>query len=171
MTELFRKKSNLAFVFTLSLAGIIGTYLYSKYRIAPALETAKIQLIDNSGNNVFLKELNDKSTIVIFFASWCGPCIQEAPDLEILKNRLGTNDYHFIAISDEPFEKIDYFRNRTQSTFGFYRLSGKLKDIDIHTIPTAYILNKEGSIVFKHVGIYDWGSQETIEKIRTLTGN
>jgi thiol-disulfide isomerase/thioredoxin len=166
-----KNKNNLAFVFTLSLAGIMGAYLYSKYRIAPELETAKIQLIDNIGNRIYLNELPDKNTIVIFFASWCGPCIKETPLLEAMKKALGTDDFNYIAISDEPLDKIDYFRLRTRSSFSFYKLNGKLSDIGIHTIPTAYILNRNGELVFKHVGDYSWDKPESIEKIRTLTAN
>lgn len=171
MTELFKKKNNLAFLFTLSLVIIIGAYLYSKYKIAPELETDKIQLIDNTGNTIYLNELNNKNTIVIFFASWCGPCIQETPHLEAMKKVLGTDNFNYIAISDEPFEKIDYFKHRTQSSFSFYKLNGKLSEIDIYTIPTAYILNRNGKLVFNHVGDYNWDTPETIEKIRTLTAN
>jgi hypothetical protein len=85
-----------------------------------------------------------------------------------MKSELGNNGYYFITLTDDSFEKIERFKAATGSTFDYYKLNKSLKENEIHSIPTAYIINKKGEVVFSHVGNYSWNTPETIKKIRTL---
>ena len=51
----------------------------------------------------------------------------------------------------------------------FLHMSQKLEEIDIYSIPTNYIINKKGKVVYEKVGAEsDWRSKETIDKIIRL---
>lgn len=53
-------------------------------RLAPALPTEQL-----SGKSVTIAALRGHPALVSFWASWCGPCEQEAPALERLSRSLG----------------------------------------------------------------------------------
>jgi thiol-disulfide isomerase/thioredoxin len=161
-------KNNWLFILLLVSVVIIGIYNYKKYRIAPILAAPEIQFTNSNNENYTLENFSDKNVIVIFAASWCRDCREEIPALEIMKQELGNNNFHFITLTDDSFEKIEHFKRTTGSTFDYYKLNSSLKENNIHSIPTAYIINKKGEIVFSHVGNYSWNTPETIKKIRTL---
>jgi hypothetical protein len=48
-------------------------------------------------------------------------------------------------------------------------MTEKLKEIGVHAIPTNYIINSKGKVVYEKVGAEaNWRSQETISRIRDL---
>jgi thiol-disulfide isomerase/thioredoxin len=147
---------------------VFSIYNYQKYRIAPALVAPEIQFTNSNNETFTLENFSNKNAVVIFSASWCRDCREEIPALEMMKQALGNNDFHFITLTDDSFEKIERFKVATASTFDYYKLKNSLKENNIHSIPTAYIINKKGEIVFSHVGNYSWNTPETIKKIRTL---
>jgi thiol-disulfide isomerase/thioredoxin len=161
-------KTNWLFVLLLISVIIFGIYNYKKYRIAPILTTPEIQFTNSNNETFTLENFSNKNAVVIFAASWCRDCREEIPALEIMKKELGNNNFHFITLTDDSFEKIERFKAATGSTFDFYKLKKSLKESDVHSIPTAYIINKKGEVVFSHVGNYSWNTPETIKKIRTL---
>jgi thiol-disulfide isomerase/thioredoxin len=166
--NVFSKRTNPVSLLLFAVTVVIGAYYYSKYRMAPDIVAENILLSDKSARSFDFSELNDKNVLLIFFASWCGPCVQEMYYLEELKKELGIDDFRYVALSDEPYETIERFQLRTQSSFEFYRTVEKMKQLGIFTFPTAYIINKNGEIIFEHVGNYAWQKPETTEKIRTL---
>lgn len=55
---------------------------------------------DNNGNKVSLKNFGGKTLYVTFWATWCGPCLGEKPELDKFKNMFQDNsDIVFIDIS------------------------------------------------------------------------
>lgn len=161
-------KSNWLGIILVAAIAVVVIYNYKKYRVPPTLSIPEIQFTNSNNDSFSLENFRDKNAIVIFAASWCRDCREEIPALEIMKNELGNNDFYFITLTDDSFEKIERFNIATQSTFDFYKLHKSLKETKIHSIPTAYILNKKGEVVFSHVGNYSWNTPETIKKIRTL---
>ncbi len=161
-------KQNRLAVLLFAVIAAIGIYNYKKYRVPPALYAPEIQFINSNNENFSLKNFKGKNAVVIFSASWCRDCREEIPALEAMKKALGSDDFYFITLTDDSFEKTARFKAATQSTFDFYRLKKTLKETEIHSIPTAYILNKKGEVVFSRVGNYSWNAPETIKKIRTL---
>ena len=55
------------------------------------------------------------------------------------------------------------------SCFERLKSSTVLKEIDIYSIPTNYIINQKGKVVYEKVGAEsNWRSQETMDKILSL---
>ncbi|HIG41914.1 MAG TPA: TlpA family protein disulfide reductase [Gammaproteobacteria bacterium] len=51
------------------------------------ISCSKPDLLDSNGNGIFLNELNQKWLIVNYWATWCGPCIAEIPELNELSKQ------------------------------------------------------------------------------------
>ncbi|MBK7147644.1 MAG: TlpA family protein disulfide reductase [Bacteroidetes bacterium] len=141
-----------------------GLFLYNKYRVAPPVQFAGLSLTDLQGQPVALNQYAQKRLFVNFFATWCGPCVAELPSLQqaqkMLKGQTG-----FVIISDEPLERLRSFQQRNGYSLTFLHSNTPLSSIDIHTIPTSYLLNSRQEILMKHVGEEEWSSEEWLKKL------
>jgi len=111
-----------------------------------------------SGGNLNLVSLKGKVVLVDFWATWCVPCLSEIPMFNELKKEYQPRGAEVIAISlDEegatkvkPFLKahpMDYTQViGEQSTAAAFNVSPD-------TLPVTLVIDKQGRIRFRHVGI------------------
>ncbi len=100
--------------------------------------------------------LKEKIILVNFWATWCGPCIKEIPDLIKLKEEFGEKNFEIIGVSiDRSITPVVEF----SKNFGFNYLSlhdpeAKLLDAFGGSvgIPTTYLIDQEGKIINKYIG-------------------
>jgi thiol:disulfide interchange protein DsbD len=111
-----------------------------------------------NGGTLAIDSLRGKVVVVDFWATWCVPCISEIPMFNQLKKDYQPRGVEVIAISlDEegaakvkPFLKahpMDY----TQ-TIGDEPTAAAFK-VDSSTLPVTLLIDKQGRIRFRHVGI------------------
>jgi len=141
-------------------------YLFSKYRIAPAMDFSKLELIDLSGKPVGLDDYKGKKVFLNFFATWCGPCVREFPSLTNAQMALQNDNFVFICISDEPIERLQSFAERMGTKLLILHSAENMHEHKIFTIPTSYLLNPNGRVVFKKVGEQDWGDEASVTELR-----
>jgi cytochrome c biogenesis protein CcmG/thiol:disulfide interchange protein DsbE len=96
---------------------------------------------------------NGQITIVNVFASWCGPCIQEHPNLKALKAQPGLR-LMGINYKDEP-EAARRFLSRLGNPYdaiGADRTGRVAIDWGVYGVPETYVIDGRGKIVHKVVG-------------------
>lgn len=103
-----------------------------------------------------LSDLRGKPVIVNFWATWCPPCQREMPDLQKFYNDYKSH-VEFLSVhltSQDSREKVAPFMEQYRITFPVVLdTKGKiLKLYNIQTIPTTYILDKNGIIRKKVIG-------------------
>lgn len=112
-----------------------------------------------------------KVVIVDFWATWCEPCKQSFPVYQKLVDRLG-GELVVVGVSqDDDSNGIDAFRSETGVKFPVVWDDGKAvaKSYDPPSMPTAYVIDKNGIVRFVHVG-YRPGDEVTLEeRVRSLT--
>jgi thiol-disulfide isomerase/thioredoxin len=105
--------------------------------------------------------LNDAQGKVIFlnyWATWCPPCRAEMPSIQQLYN-----DYKdkmvFVFITNEPKEKVVKYYSEKNHNFPTYSLlSNPAPEISTRSLPTTFIIDKQGKIVAKEIGASNWNS-------------
>lgn len=100
-----------------------------------------------------------KVTVVNFWASWCGPCIQEHPFLIALAQHGGA-DIVGINYKDKPDNALRFL---TRHGNPFARVgtdnSGRgAIEWGVYGVPETYVVDGKGQIIFKHVGPLDESS-------------
>ena len=112
---------------------------------------------DQDGNGYNLYDFLGKPIVLNFWASWCGPCKLEMPDLEEAYQTYG-EDVHFIMVNvwDTVEEGSAYIRDAGYTFPVYYDLSGKTaEDYNIEGIPTTIFLDAEGVAQYSHLGTID----------------
>lgn len=154
-------------ILIVSILGVIGLYYYNKYNVAPTIDIAKLDVVDQDTNKFDMASLKGKKVIVSFYASWCPNCIEELKILNSIKNQK-LADIDVLAVTDESIEKLVAFKNKTQYPFTFLTITGQFPEIGINSIPVTYLLNTKGEIVYNNVGYVEWNDESTLEHLKGL---
>ncbi|MGE7674002.1 TlpA family protein disulfide reductase [Lysinibacillus sp. NPDC094403] len=115
---------------------------------------AKLTRLDESSTT--LEKYNGKVLIVNFWASWCGPCQEEASDLRDFYNNKSEN-VELLAInatSKDSSENAMKFQETYNLNFPiFLDLDGKLqKSFGIWAYPTTFIFDSKGILKYSIEG-------------------
>ena len=110
------------------------------------------------------KIMQDRVTIINFWASWCAPCLEELPSLA--KFQSANPDILIMPISLDGQKKISelspiFDSAELKALRWFHDESGVLrKSQNLQVYPTTYVLDKQGKIIYILQGPNDWGSHE-----------
>jgi len=151
--------------------------LYSKVRISLIKGDKKapdFSLLDLHGKKVGLKQFRGKIILLNFWATWCGPCKEEMPFLEILHQQFKEKDFVVVTVSVdyEEAKLVREFVNKQRYTFPVL-LDPKCEVLDLFEvkgIPTTFIIDKKGKMLGMAIGPRDWKCQEAISLISVLIG-
>jgi len=119
----------------------------------------KLRNIDGSG--IHLSELKDKVLFINIWATWCAPCIAEMPGIQDLYDQIEHEDIAFVMLSmDNDPEKASKFIDRKEYTFPVYTPASRVPEVfRAPSIPTTFVVSKEGKIISKKVGMAKYNKQ------------
>ncbi len=126
-----------------------------------------IELTNLNGEKINLTSLQGKTVFINFWATWCRPCIQEMPSIAALQTQLAGENIEFFFASDEEVERIQKFKESRSMTLNFVQL-GNQEALGIQALPTTFIFNGEGNLIFSEVGFRKWDEPATIEMVLKL---
>ncbi|MEK4884787.1 TlpA disulfide reductase family protein [Bacillus sp. FSL W8-0223] len=144
------------------VSGKIGT---NKGEVAPDFELRSI-----SGNKVKLSDFRGKTVILNFWATWCPPCRAEIPEIQKFYEDKKNNNVEILAVnltnSESSLNAVKEFVKDKGMTFTIVLdKKGETSNLySIITIPTSYIIDKNGNIRDKYVGPM---SYETMDRFIT----
>jgi thiol-disulfide isomerase/thioredoxin len=127
-------------------------------------EFDKIKLTELDGSPIDLHQYKGKTIFINFWATWCGPCVQEMPSIQKAKSRLKDEDIVFLFASNEEVEAIEAFKKRQSYDFHYVRVEN-LEQLNIMALPTTYIFNPNKKLIFSEMGYRKWDSKNNIDLI------
>lgn len=114
------------------------------------------------GSQKSLKDLKGNVVLINFWATWCGPCIREMPDLSTISAELKDKNFKIIGVNifQQPnSKKVEDFLKTNPVAYTI--LDGNQEVVDafseaggsnIEAIPTTFIIDKEGKLAESIVG-------------------
>ncbi|MDB5151548.1 MAG: redoxin [Mucilaginibacter sp.] len=137
-----------------------------KAQIEWAREPVKLDTINVAGIRDVLKNHSDKLRLINLWATWCGPCVAEFPDLVTINRMYRDRGVEFVTISaDDPAnkDKALKFLQRKQASGTNYIYTGddKYKMIEAvdpkwdGALPYTILVEPDGKIVYAHQGAID----------------
>ncbi|MFL0245748.1 TlpA family protein disulfide reductase [Candidatus Clostridium stratigraminis] len=128
----------------------------SKFNIdIPRQKALDFKLKDLNGKEVSLSDFKGKRVFLNFFATWCGPCKSEMPEMEKLYEETKDSDLVILAVDlAESTETVRNFINNNNYNFKILLDSNNTaaEKYQISSIPTSYFIDKDGNILDKHIG-------------------
>ena len=127
----------------------------------------KFQSLD--GEETSLSAFEGKVLFVNLWATWCGPCVVEMPSIQRLYEQFPQEDVAFLLVSDERPDVVEEFVQEKGWELPLY-VSKDEKPSAFKTlgIPATFILDREGRIVFRHVGSAAWDDESTVRFLTEL---
>jgi thiol-disulfide isomerase/thioredoxin len=115
-------------------------------------------LTDISGAKVDLADYRGKVVVLDFFATWCEPCRMIAPELKAFSSRYKDMGVAVIAISiDEGADAAAMVKDYKKEYGLLYAMAiddGQVRrKYDVFSLPTTVIIDRDGKIRNKHLGI------------------
>jgi len=126
------------------------------------------ELTSGEGKKVSLKSLRGKVVLLDFWATWCGPCRRAMPEVQKLHNRYKDKGVAVFGVNcGERSRRVDpaKFMKDKGYTYG-QLLHGEIvaRAYRIRGIPTFYVIDKKGKILFATSGVNLGGIDRVIEK-------
>ncbi len=112
------------------------------------------------GEDFNLGDFKGKVIFLNFWATWCPPCRAEMPGIQELYNDY-KDKVSFILVSNETPGKIIPFLNSKSFNLPVYTPLYQTPQIfESNSIPTTFIISKDGKIVLKDTGAKKWDGQK-----------
>lgn len=108
------------------------------------------KVLDINGRRVLLDSLGNKFTLLVFWASWCKPCIQEIPEIKKIREQYSKDKLEIIFVSlDIDSSKFDAATKKYDMQWTHIWGNEELPNLyGITSIPIMYLINKSGKIVY-----------------------
>ena len=113
-------------------------------------------LIDVTGKRHKLSDYRGKNVIIMFWATWCRPCIMELPHLIALRNTVSEDKLAMLAISNEPPALVKRFATREKINYAVFAVNTLAMPApfrNIASIPSNFFINPDGKIKLATSGL------------------
>ena len=114
----------------------------------------------------YFSHTRDEVVFLNFWATWCSPCVAELPEIQKLYEKYG-DKLVFMLVTNESPEVVKAFMDKHGYMLPvFYSQAGigMPQVLEHSSLPTTFIISREGKVVTRKKGAAKWNSKAT-EKI------
>jgi thiol-disulfide isomerase/thioredoxin len=140
--------------------GSLNEILKAAKTWGPAFESSwgkpapELSVVDIDGKEHRLNKYRGRDVLVIFWATTCGPCRMEIPELIELRNTVGVNKLVMLAISKEDASLLRSFVAQNQINYTVCTSSRVLPSPfdQVEYVPTSFFIDQKGKIKLATTG-------------------
>jgi cytochrome c biogenesis protein CcmG, thiol:disulfide interchange protein DsbE len=164
-------------VLTMALAFVI-VYTMQDHIVNEGDRAPNFRIVTDSGKQISPRDFGGKVLVLNFWASWCGPCVQEAPSLSEFQKQLASSGVVVLGIS------VDRKENLYQNFIKHFQLpfqTARDPEENISAMygtarfPESYIIDRNGKVVRKYAGLPErngqaipWTDPELVGYVKSL---
>jgi peroxiredoxin len=118
-------------------------------------EAPDFTLTDIAGKEHKLSDYKGKNVLLVFWATWCGPCRVEIPHLIELRETIGPDKLAMLAISNEQASLVKSFLEQTKINYTVLLDRGNLPGPynGVNAIPSSFFIDSKGKIKLATSGL------------------
>ena len=107
------------------------------------------------GRTFRLSDTKGKVVLVNYWATWCGPCRMEIPDLIALQKKYGPRGFVVVGLSeDDKLSQAAVFVGQNGITYPVLQTpENPHQSVEVQGLPTSFLLNRQGMIVKSISGV------------------
>lgn len=133
-------------------------------------EASAKPFVDADDAEMTLADFHGQVVLLNFWATWCGPCIEEMPALNQLATEIEASpmvdEFTLLAVNLDPnldraemflaeadLDALDFYRDAS-TEFAFEMMAGEPQ------MPSTFLIDRDGGVVGRYVGAAEWDSAE-----------
>ena len=124
----------------------------------------EFEIRDLQGKNINVSSYKGKVIFFNMWATWCGPCRAEMSSIQQLYSKINNKNISFIMLSIDQRgqeQKVQNYVKSQQFTFPiFMPVNSVPEQLQVPSIPTTFIIGKDGKVVSKQVGSTNFDTPE-----------
>lgn len=123
----------------------------------------------DTGQKVSVPDFKGKVLVLNFWASWCGPCIQEVPSLSNFAQQFSDKGVVVLAVSvDKDPRAYQAVLQKFHPAFLTAREDKLHEDFGTYMYPETYIIDSKGKVVKKIAEAADWSDPQLVSYVSSL---
>lgn len=134
-----------------------------------------IHFTDQAGKLQQLKSYHGKVVLLSFWASWCGPCVEEMPTFATIVNKYKTQGFEMLAVNvDDDQQEAqsfirDFWKNKSIPFPPFFDKDRSASSaFKVDALPSNFVIDRQGKIAFSGFGASDWSSPDVMQSLELL---
>lgn len=147
-------------VIAAAAGALAGHFVFSPKAASDQAVEAFFQarLPDPAGNELDLAKFRGKTVVVNFWAPWCGPCVEEMPELTALHGEYSARNVEFVGIGIDSASNIQQFLKKVPVAYPL-AVAG-LAGTDLSRsfgnqaggLPYTVVIAPDGSVTYRKMG-------------------
>ena len=129
------------------------------------------KIVSDSGRTYTRSDFGGKVLVLNFWASWCAPCVQEAPSLDAFQRTMATEGVVVLGVSiDTNDKRYQQFLKRFRISFPTARdpEANVSSSYGTFQIPETYIIDSTGKVREKVISNQNWMDPEFITRVKAM---
>ena len=134
-------------------------------------EYTNLTILDDQNNQLNLSDYKGNILLLNFWATWCAPCKEEMPSLDLLKSNKDLNNLKIFPVNvgqDNVKKAKKFFDDLNIKNLDLYfdENINLTKKFALRGIPTSILLNKNGKEFARVIGSLDFNEKNFIEWLK-----
>ncbi len=130
-----------------------------------------LSFLDDKNNELKLNSFKGSIILLNFWATWCAPCKEEMPSLDLLEENKELNNLKIFPINvgkDNLNKASSFFNNLKIRNLNLYFDNPQTlaKKLSLRGIPTTILFNKKGDEFARIVGSIDFSDQKFLDWLK-----